>query len=90
MADSLFLYYEEDRGNERKRVLKDFCFPCGVSMTPADDIDTVKKKMLKDIITQQKSCFVFSLSGASPAENVIFSEIFCMCTTFHDFQIEEG
>lgn len=33
MADTLFMYFEENRNDERRRVLKDFCFPCGVSMT---------------------------------------------------------
>jgi len=26
------MYFEEKKGDERRRVVKDFCFPCGVSV----------------------------------------------------------
>jgi len=33
MADTLFMYFEEEKSDERRRVVKDFCFPCGVGVT---------------------------------------------------------
>jgi len=32
MADTLFAFFEETKSDERKRVAKDFCFPCGINM----------------------------------------------------------
>lgn len=80
MADTIYAFFEETKNDERKRVVKDFCFPCGIHLIPQNSFEDVKKVMIKDIKATSRSTFVFSLSGANPADNVIFSEIYCMCT----------
>ncbi|CDW91761.1 UNKNOWN [Stylonychia lemnae] len=89
MADTLFMYFEDKKTDERRRVVKDFCFPCGVSVTYQSSADFIRRQLEKDKKTQQSSCFVFSLSGTNPEEQQIFSEIYCICIQFHDFFVDE-
>ena len=48
MADTSFMYFEENKNDDRRRVIKDFCFPCGINLNTSPGIDFIKRQLIKD------------------------------------------
>lgn len=48
MAETLFMFFEENKSEDRRRVIKDFCFPCGINLIKQPGIDFIKRQLLKD------------------------------------------
>ena len=90
MAETLYMYFDQKIVDDRRRVIKDFCFPCGVSLSLQPSLDFLKRQLIKDKNSNHQSCYVFSLNGQNPDQaNSVFSEVFCMCVQFHDFIVDE-
>jgi len=68
--------------SERRRVVKDFCFPCGVPVDPAKSFEDIEKTLRVDYKIQRNRTFTFSLNGIQGDK---FSEVFCLCYLVPDF-----
>lgn len=63
IAETLHMYPGENKQCERRKVVKDFCFPYGILMQTEIPIDSIKRQLDKDRKTNKSSSFLFSLSG---------------------------
>ena len=49
MSETILNLFEELKNEERRRVVKDFCFPCGITVTPiTEGMDNLKKILYKN------------------------------------------
>ena len=89
LPETLFMCPGENPKCERRNVIKDFCFPCGIPMQRQSTVDDIRRQLMKDRKHQHNSSYVFSLSGTQGSDGAAFTEILCLCTTFNDFVVSK-